>query len=472
MVRRLALLAPVVLVAACAGESGADAPVVAIDPVSVLRPEGIAPPGPTPTDPCLVLTPAYPPPAAGDVDTGFGCAGVASYGVANLDIVVKAIAVQADDKIVAVGETYNTSTNHHDAWAARFTSAGKLDTTFAAAGIFTKSFTPLGGPTSANAVVVQPSGALVIGGGYYSEGSQNGVGRTAFVLRLLPDGTLDPAFGTAGVVETSAMTYVHALRLQANGSIVAAGETCTTSAICHAAVGRLSGSSGAPDAGFGAAGFATTNLGGAAPANAYGAAVSGNDVVIAGRSTSGAETNAGLARYGAAAIDATFGTNGTASYDTADTETAYAIANIGTGFVFAESLTQAGTDYFMFTRVQANGAAYASFGFLGRFFVTFAGYGAQAYGLAVTPTSQVVAVGSARTSTGHNRMGITRINGNGTLDNTFSDDGFTTISAGGEDAIATSVVLQSTGRIVAGGWSRPSGNGAKKRAVLVRVRND
>ncbi len=187
------------------------------------------------------------------------------------------------------------------------------------------------------------------------------------------------------------------------------------------------------------------------PSYARGAAVVSNDVVIAGRVTTASETNAGLARYGTTGLNTTFGTNGTASFDMADSETANGIANIGTGFVFVESMLQATNEYFMVVRVQANGAANTNFGWMGRFMVGFAGYGAQGYGLVVTPNSQIVAVGSARTSTGHNRMAMARVNGGGTLDTTFSDDGYTMISAGGEDAVANAVALQSTGRIVAGG---------------------
>jgi uncharacterized delta-60 repeat protein len=471
MIRRLPLVLPFVLLLACGEDADGTSPVVASVDDGVVQPESLGPPLPGPLNPCLVLTPAFPAPGAGDLDTGFGCAGVASVSDPLRDIIVKAIAVQADDKIVAVGDAYNPQTNHHDAWAARFTSAGKLDPTFATGGIFTKSFTPLGGPTAADAVVVQPSGALVLGGGFYSEGSQNGVGQTAFLLRLLPDGTLDPSFGSGGVVQTTSMTWVHALRLQDGGGLVAAGETCTVTT-CQGAIGRFAGDTGAPLAPFGSGGFVTTNLGGSAPASAYAVAVSGSDAIVAGRTTSGTETNAALARYGATGLVASFGSGGNATYDTADVERATGIANHGTGFVFTEALTQGSNDDFMLVRIQPNGTPYTTFGFLGRFIVGFAGYGAQARGLVVTPNGQIVAVGSARTSTGHDRLAVARVNGNGTLDTTFSDDGFTMLSTGADDAWATSVALQSTGRIIAAGWSRNAGSSAKKRAVLVRLRNN
>jgi len=473
MIRRIALLVPCVALAACGGEVADDDRVVAVAQDGVVQPEAWAPasPGPTPFNPCLVLTPAFPPPAAGDVDTSFGCAGVTTYAKAGIDITVKAIAVQTDDKIVAVGEALDGGNNHREVWVARFTSAGVLDTTFATGGVFTRSFVPFGGPTSGEAVVVQPSGAIVVGGGFWSEDTPGAV-RTGFFLRLLAGGTLDPAFGTAGVVETTGMSYVRALRLQTNGSIVAAGDKCAAASFdCVAAVGRLSGVDGIPDAAFGTGGFATTNYGASAPSIGRGAAVSGNDVVIAGRTTSGSETNAGLARYGATGLASSFGTGGLATYDTSDTETANGIAGIGTGFVFVESMTQSANTYFQLVRIGSTGALTSSFGIGGKVAVTFAGYGAQGYGVVVTPGNKIVAVGSARTSAGRDRIAITRLHSNGTLDTAFSDDGHTMLAGGGVDAMAYAVALQSTGKIVAAGWTRPSA-GAVKRAVLVRVRSE
>jgi uncharacterized delta-60 repeat protein len=471
MNRSVALLIPFALLVACGGESGTDAVVTSYEPgVHPLAPPT---PGPTPFPTCNILTPAIPPPAAGDMDAGFGCGGIASYADATLDIPVRAIAVQADDKIIAVGETYNTQSNHHNVWAARFTSNGKLDTTFATAGIYTKNFTGgVGGATSAHAVVVQPSGAIVIGGGWYSE--DPGAGRKAFLVRLLADGTPDASFGTAGLVETTAMTTVLALNLQTNGNLVAAGEKCVhpmnQPETCNAAVGRFSGVDGAVDVAFGTAGFTTTNYGGSAPSIAYAAAANGNDVVVAGRAKTGSEDDVGLARYGATGLDATFGVGGTLKYDAADTEAARAIVKSGTGYVFAESFNVSGSEYFLLTRIQSNGAANPNFGFNGRFFVMFAGYGAQASALAMTANSQIIAVGSARTSTNHNRMAVARVNGLGGLDNSFSDDGSLMISAGGEESVGNAVALQSTGRIVIGGWAQSSGG--KKRAVLARVRDN
>lgn len=471
MVRRLALLVPCVAVAACGGGVD-DEQRVALDPASggvqpaALATAGPGPGNPGPLNPCIVIPVVVGP---GSVDSTFGCAGYAKYIIDDVDVTVKGLAVQPDDKIVAVGMTYQPSMNHHNLWAARFTSDGALDTTFATGGVYTQSFVPYGGPTSAETVVIQPSGAIVMAGGYFSE-DQAGAARTGFVLRLLPNGTLDPTFATGGVLTTTSFTYGRSLKIQANGSLVLAGERCTgTSFNCVAVVARFNGTTGAGDWGFGMMGYLPHSFNGASPAIARGAAVSGNNVVVAGRTTNGSETDVGLARFGLTGIDNTYGTNGYIRHDTLDVETANDIANVGTGHVSVVSGTiPPAKPYFMFLRTLANGNSDSSFGFAGRSDVPFQGYGA--FGAALVYTNgKIVGVGSANVSTGKSRLAVVRINTNATLDTTFSSDGYTMLTAGGDEAAATSVVVQSTGRIIAGGWARPAGG--KNRAVLVRILN-
>jgi len=470
MLQRLALLVPCALVAACSG-SVDDEPRVALDPASGgVQPAAIGPgPGnPTPTNPCLTIPVLLGP---GSVDPTFGCAGYAKYVIDDIDVEVHGLAVQPDDKIVAVGHTYDPSMNHHNVWAARFTSSGALDTTFATGGVYTKSFVPFGGPSSAETVVVQSTGAIVMAGGYFSE-DQAGAARTGFMLRLLPNGTLDTTFATGGILTTTSFTYGRSLKIQSNGSLVLAGERCTGSSVdCVAVVARFDGTTGAGNWGFGMMGYLPHVFNGTPPAIARGAAVSGNNVVVAGRTSTpgGSEVDVGLARFGPNGIDNSYGTNGYIRHDILDVETAYDITNLGTGHISVVSGTFApATPYFMFFRTLSNGNSDSSFGFAGRYNVPFQGYGA--FGAALVYTNgKIVGVGSANTSAGKRRLAVTRINTNATLDTTFSGDGYTMLSAGGDEAVANAVVVQSTGRIIAGGWARPAGG--KNRAVLVRILN-
>lgn len=466
MIRRLALLVPCVAVAACGG-SADDERRVGLDPASgSVQPAGIGTVGPAPSGLCGI-GPVNPGP--GDVDASFGCSGYAKYVIDDVDVTVRAIAVQPDDKIVAVGETYEPAMNHHNVWAARFTSGGELDTTFATGGVYTKSFVPFGGPTSAETVVIQSSGAIVMAGGYFSE--DTGAVRTGFMLRLLANGTLDTTFATAGILTTtSGFTYGRSLKIQANGTLVLAADKCTgASTNCQAVVARFS-ANGVANNGFGMLGYMPTHyFSGGAPSLGRAAAVSGDNVVMAGRTTSGTESNVAMGRFGPNTIDNSFGTNGYVQHDTWDIETANGLANHGTGYVAVVGGQQSGQFYFSFVRILSTGAADNAFGFLGRYNVNFDGYGAEGAGVVYT-NNKIVAAGWAKNSAGKNRLAVTRITGAGAIDNTFNGNGYTMLSAGGDEAAATAVAVQSSGRIIAGGWARPAGG--KKRAVLVRIRHD
>ncbi len=101
----------------------------------------------------------------------------------------QAVAVGPDGKIVLAGLTVTPGGT--DFAFARYTSLGALDPTFSGDGIKTVHVGTYGG---AGGVAVQPDGKVVaVGGG----------GNGFTMLRLRPNGDLDPSFGTGGVVETT-----------------------------------------------------------------------------------------------------------------------------------------------------------------------------------------------------------------------------------------------------------------------------
>lgn len=465
------LLFAVVFTAGCAVETNDDAPSGTGAPDVVLPGtdvEALAPPGGGgTTNPCLVFPPVTPP-QAGDVDFFFGCRGTSTYGASNVDTQIKGLAAQTDDKIVAVGETYDPQTNNHDVWVARFSSSGLIDTTFATGGVFSYDLTaPLGGAESAEAVLVQPDGSIVVGGGYWRE---DNAWRQGFLMRLTPNGALDATFGAGGVQKLETMTYVRALQ-SSNGVIVAAGERCTGFQNCVATIGRYAGTDGTPDPGFGTDGVRTTYYAGNSNARAYAAVASGSKVAIGGNAVSNnTAVNMGVARFSATGIDGTFGTNGVVGIDVAPSEAVRGMAAFGSGYVLAESLiTAGGTEQFSVHRIDGFGSVISSFGQGGRVNDTFDGYGAGANATLLTPAQKIVAVGWARDSAYRQRIAVARMTSIG-LDPTFSSDGNVTLTAGGHEAVGNAVVLQSTGRIVVGGTVRATST-SPRRAVLVRLHN-
>jgi uncharacterized delta-60 repeat protein len=201
----------------------------------------------------------------GSVDMTFGTAGLVdtSFSGANVSVVFS-LAIQSDGAIVAAGTSATSGSATIAAFsAARYTSAGVLDTTFNTNGQVVISL-----PTSiATSVAIQADGKILLGG-------ETGSGLTGFnsivalligtkiaVVRLNSDGTLDTAFGTGGSVQTAIGTGAVASQVlvQSDQNIVAAGTTLSTLGVVEVALTRYT-TTGAPDTTFGTGGVVTTNF--------------------------------------------------------------------------------------------------------------------------------------------------------------------------------------------------------------------
>ena len=152
----------------------------------------------------------------GHLDSTFGNNGTVVVSVGTDDDEAHAMALQADGKIVLAGRAQGAA--NRDFAVARFNANGTIDNSFGTGG---KVITPLGtGNDDAYAVVVQPSGRIIVGGEARTPGSDFGL------LRYLPSGVLDSTFGNGGKVITNVdpgPDAVFGLVLQSDGKIVAAG---------------------------------------------------------------------------------------------------------------------------------------------------------------------------------------------------------------------------------------------------------
>ena len=147
-------------------------------------------------------------------------------------ITATAVALQADGKIVAAGPTSDPSIDFRagNFALARYHPNGTLDTTFGGDG---QVITDFGGDEQATAVALQPDGKIVVAG--WSVISST-TGLPDFALaRYLPNGTLDTTFSGDGLVTThigssgNDAARATAVALQADGKIVAAGWSVTSS---------------------------------------------------------------------------------------------------------------------------------------------------------------------------------------------------------------------------------------------------
>ncbi|HEX5592379.1 MAG TPA: delta-60 repeat domain-containing protein [Solirubrobacterales bacterium] len=115
--------------------------------------------------------------------------------------------------------------------AVRLTPAGAPDPAFGQDGFVSPPSIGSEGATrevQAEAVAVQPDGQIVLAG-YAQQSASLPTSFTSVLARYLPDGSLDPEFGTGGVVAERnpsrwEETQFHAVDVAADGRIVAVGE--------------------------------------------------------------------------------------------------------------------------------------------------------------------------------------------------------------------------------------------------------
>jgi uncharacterized delta-60 repeat protein len=201
--------------------------------------------------------------SSGSLDSSFG-----SGGLDILDLgpesAARGVAVQPGGKIVLVGSTA-PGLQVPVALVARLTSSGALDTSFAGTGYATHQFSLAGANSGFNAVAVQADGRVVAGGAAVA-GAQ---GADAFVARFTGAGGLDSSFGTGGAVyESSAMNSppgnsgvpgIRSIAIAPGGDIVGAGYAVSGPYSSAALWAFTSG--GALDGRFGSHGMAVTAFG-------------------------------------------------------------------------------------------------------------------------------------------------------------------------------------------------------------------
>src|SRR2546423_2487174 len=132
--------------------------------------------------------------APGDIDPTFGNGGIA---IANIPAIIfytaGAMAIQADGKIVVVGE--GTTGGYWDSATVRFNPDGSLDSSFGGTGgVVTRLSDNFDG---AMAVAIQSDGKIVIVSSVF-DGAWGKFG----VVRYNPNGSLDTSFNGSGLVLT------------------------------------------------------------------------------------------------------------------------------------------------------------------------------------------------------------------------------------------------------------------------------
>ncbi|HEY7159987.1 MAG TPA: hypothetical protein VH815_01955, partial [Acidobacteriota bacterium] len=306
----------------------------------------------------------------------------------------------------------------------RYNPNGSLDPTFGTGGIVSTSINNL-----VSDLVLQSDGKILVSTG-------------GFIFRFNPNGSVDPTFGSGGNVSVIST----AIALQSDGKILTAGSSANDFAVI-----RLN-PNGSLDPTFGSGGQVTSDLGGAD--SAYDIGVQPDSKIVAFGMTNQA---AAVVRYNPnGSLDPTFGSGGiVTTLVPGGFFTALKIQIDGRiligGDVQDESIVDGGDSDFAMLRYNPNGTPDPTFGTNGQI-IHDIGDNENFTDFDVQSNGKIVAIGTIIGNTSD--FALLRCNSNGSPDITFGNGGIVTTDFSGENDSALAVTIQSDGFIIVAGTSR------------------
>ncbi len=417
--------------------------------------------------------------AAGDLDSSFGSGGLVStaYGT---DDKSWGVLLLPNGGLLIAGSTLNNSTALQRFALVRYTAAGALDRSFGANGVVATS--PLGAPNSSGAacIAAQPDGKIILAGATQFDGTN---WETALV-RYNADGSLDPTFGTNGVVVTriggTSETFNGGLLVQPDGKIVAVG-SASIGSYKQLVIARYN-SNGTLDSSFGTRGIVQKALSGYDLLGKPLALQPDGKMVVAAAYT---EPSDGLGRGSVTrynvdgSVDTSFGTGGSVVLSDVFPNARMGVNNIlrqpdgKLVIVGAASLdnTRRG---FAVARLRADGSVDSAFGTGGLVSTAIGSQRDSALSVVLQPDGRILAGGRSMDDSGRSLYGfaVARYNANGSLDASFGAGGFVRTVVGSLDDEIYGMVIAPDGKIVVTGMDQYDGLSGSTKFVVARYLGD
>ena len=267
----------------------------------------------------------------GSSDSTFSGDGKLTTDITSKEDFANVVAIQADGKVVAAGDSGVGGSNERFA-LTRYNSDGSLDSTFGGDGRVTTDFTSY--PDDALALAIQIDGKIVVAGG-----AGFGAPNEKFALaRYNADGSLDTTFSGDGKRITDFTSHpdvAFAMVLQADGKIVVGGGASLGRSNPTWALARYN-LDGSLDTTLGGNGKVTTDFT-RGDDDAYSLALQADGKIVAAGQSGGSNPKFALARYNSdGSLDATFGADGKVTTDfTPGYDSAYSVAIQADGMIVA-----------------------------------------------------------------------------------------------------------------------------------------
>ena len=333
--------------------------------------------------------------ANGSLDTTFGTGGIASTGIGSGNDIAYGVAIQSDGKIVVAGETNDASATKSNFAVVRYTSTGALDTSFGTGGKITTGIGSIN--DYCTCVAVQSDGKIIVGGYTHTAADTTNFA----MVRYTSTGALDTTFNSSGKVSTDmgGVDTAEVIVVQSTGKIILAGSTSNVATdYSYFALARYN-ANGSLDTTFNTSGKVTTNVGATYNMLDSIAVQPDGKIVAVGTLVEG---GVGLARYNTTgALDATFNGNGkavTALCGTGEFDSLHAVALQADGKILVAGTSREGeADDLVLARFNSNGSIDSGFGSNGRSLTNFSQDAFQdtAYGIAVLSDGSIMVAGDS-----------------------------------------------------------------------------
>lgn len=387
--------------------------------------------------------------------------------------------LQPDGKIM-VGGTWHDDFLFNDFCLLRLSAGLTIDSTYGTNGVAIHNFGT--NHSSAKTVLIDNQNQIVVGGdATYIDGTTISniptVNSTGFVSRFQANGVLDSTFSDDGFkpVPTNTST-LNLIALQPDGKILSAGGSIETFSGSGFTVARLL-PDGSLDTAFGpySDGISFVYMGG----NIYDAYTSAlaltpdSAIIVMGKTIDAQDKyQIALVRLDRDGwLDELFGSSGIVYSDIIPNK-----FNLNAGIVQPDGKILVGGSYpspvpnIFLMRFMPDGNLDTSFGTGGVVFKPFTGSAYFLQALALQADGQIVLCGYQGSAVNSNLI-VGRLNPDGTKDITFNGDGVAVLNAGTIE-IGNALAVQADGKIVVVGRYASSANNLNNNPMLVRLLSD
>lgn len=383
----------------------------------------------------------------GSLDLTFGTNGFVTTPVGVTHEGGNSVVIQSDGKIIAAGSTKNGTV--YNFALVRYNTDGSVDTSFDTDG---KVTTLIGTSSSITSAALQSDGKIVVVGS-----SSNGFYNDFALARYNTNGTLDTTFDTDGTITLDIGTTdddAFSVAIQSDNKIVVAGRSFS-GAMSYFSLVRYN-TNGVLDTTFDVDGIVTTDFGNTMNWGYAVAIQNDGKIVVAGMSGEILGSHYALARYNAnGSLDSTFDNDGKVTTEVSvEYDGAYDVAIQNNGKIVAAGYSEINADDdFAVVRYNSDGSLDTTFDADGIIVTAFSSFADTPNSVVIQSDGKIVTGGYSVVGGAHYYFALARYNTNGTLDTTFDADGKVTTLFGPDSDTGYDIALQSDGKIVMVGSS-------------------